>query len=412
MEQQANSNDSFPETLDTNLESPENYVDRVASLSNRLSPVDARFTSTASNRPQIDRGWDRSESSSTGRNNLQEQFLDDALRREFAWYSSSGSSSSYVRNRVTDTTQNTRNYSSNSWGSPCKRKALEGSSGQFYPGGSSGSDHPMENTMQDQVHGRCPASRDLSMSSTSEPIRNFPSGRSPGDFEPVPFDASMGVSVGNSSQYASQPQSHGVSNSNSLELMSPRMLPLNPSDSRNEPFGNANEIAPIRPLPWNESQRGSSSSSLLLPREGGYRAHEGGQFRRSFRNLPEYATIVPPSDIDWSFTPGFSVSSTNYSGSSSSLPRGNQTSQDQRRFSEDSSWIHFPSIEPDQRSPFSPLHVASASTDERAGPSHSQLPLDRRTSSFLTDALGDNNTNSLTVLAAVEGRHRLVCSLH
>ncbi|XP_057782913.1 E3 ubiquitin-protein ligase MBR2-like isoform X2 [Salvia miltiorrhiza] len=548
MEGHTSRNDSFPETFDSNQGSPNSYVDRLASLGNRLTPVESRSsnhmlalhdgsirrTSTPSTRVQTSRVWDRGESSSTG-NNLQEQTMDDDSKMKFAWYSSSVSdigpedgppepsttiSPSYVGNQVTDTfhpltfRQNHRHFSENShcpsglgagrshtlyesgragteeilvryasssnlgsssfssspsienndvsgpslgtWGSSCKRKALEGSSRHFNPGGSSNSNQPMENVVQHPVPGRCTASRNLttslSVSSadrleqlnsrsgvgtgrvcsgrfTSSSVRGITqnpviSRSSSGHQETVPSDPSRGPSIEHSTLYGSQPQSQPISNSYALDLMSPMTLPLNLNNTLSEPFVDVNEAGRTHRHPWNESlssRPGSSSSSLLLSGERGYRADEEANLRSSVRHNPQYPTIVPASDtinmfedqIDWSFTPGTSAPSRNYYGARSSStawsPHGNQTSQDQRRSLESAHWIPFPSIESisgSQRSPFAPLHLASASS-ERATPSHLLHQSDQRPSSFLMDARGDN-TNSRNVLAAVEGRHRLI----
>lgn len=358
------------------------------------------------------------------------------------------------------------------WGSSCKRKALEGSSGHFCPGGSSNSNWPTENTVQHPVPGRCTNSRNLSISPnvssaghleqlnsrsgvgtsrarsgrftsssaqgiTENPVRNFALRSTPGHRESVPFDTSSGPSVGHSTLYASQPQSHPISNSNSLELMSPMTLPLNLNNTLNEPYVNVNEAGRTHMNPWNgsfSSRRGSSSSSFPLSGERSSGAHEEVNFRTSLRNIPEYPTSVPATDtrdiygdqIDWSFTPGTSLSSRNYTGSSISpssggwssnsswLPHRNQTPQHQLRFAESVHWIPFPHIESDsgsQRSPFSLSHLASSSSDGRATSSHSQHQPDRRPAAFLRDARGDD-TNGRNILTAVESRHRRVSGLH
>ncbi|KAH6834349.1 hypothetical protein C2S53_012096 [Perilla frutescens var. hirtella] len=568
MKGQMNWNGSFSETFDSHQESPSNSVDRMASLSNRLSPVDSRLsnhmlalrdgsissTSSPRNRTQNNRGWEHGESSSRG-NNVHEQMLDDDSKMKFAWYSPSGASSgtdigsedwspepstSYDGNQVTGRSQNVQNYSSynlplnvrpnnrhlrendchsavgvgrphtlyesgrvgteeilaryasssnlgtsscssstaienndasgplfGTWGSSCKRKALEGGSRHFYPGASSGSNQPVENIVQHPVTGRCTGSRNLSISSsvssadhleqlnsrsgvgtsrvcsgrftsssvqgiTENPVRNFALRSSPVHHESVTFDTSRDPSVGHSTLCASQPQSQPVSNSNALELMSPMTLPLNLNNNLNGPYVNVNEAGRTHLNPCNGSssvRRGSSSSPFLLPGERGAGAQEEVNFRSSLRNIPEYLTTVHDTrnifdeQIDWSFTPGASMSSRSYSGSlispssggrSSStarLPHQNQTSQDQRRLSEAFHWIPFPHIESDSgrshRSPFPPLHLASSSSDERAILSHAQHQSDRRPSELLMDARGVN-TNSRNVLAAVESRHRLI----
>lgn len=353
-------------------------------------------------------------------------------------------------------------------GSSCKRKAHEGTSGHFDAGGSSNSNQPMENIMQHPIPGCCTAPGNLGISSgppsvsctnhleqlnsrsgvgtsrvrpgrflsssvqgiAENPARNFALRSNPGHRESVPFDTSRGTSVGHSSVYAAQPQSQPIPNTNSLELISPMTLPMNPS---NQPLVHVNETRGTHSNPWNGSfgSRRGSSSSFFLSGERGSGTHEDVNIRSSLRNNPEYPVIVPAPEtrdiledqIDWSFTPGTSLSSRNYSSgsrigpssggrsSSTSLPHRTHTSQDQQRLLEAVPWIPFPRIESDsgtERSAFALLPLASSSSDEMATVSHAQYRLDRRSAGFLMDMPGDD-TNGSNVLAAVEGRHRLVC---
>ncbi|XP_047976355.1 E3 ubiquitin-protein ligase MBR1-like isoform X2 [Salvia hispanica] len=556
MEGQTNQNGSFCGAFGAQQGPPNSYVDRLASLGNRLSPAESRSSqhmlaphdgsighmSTPCNRVLTSRGWDHGESSSTG-NNVQEKILDDDSKMRLAWYSFSGTSSvadispedgppvpssainpGYVGNQVTDTSHlltfrpNHRHLRENSnspsglvggrprilyesgrvgaeetlvcydsssnldsssfisspsienndapapslgtWGSSCKRKALEGSSRHFHPGGCSNSNQPKESVVQHPVPGRGTASRNLITSTSSfntdrleqlnssrgvgtgsvcsgrftsssvqgitqSPVRNFASRSRPRLGEPIPFHAPRGPSVGHSTLNASQTQSEHISNLNALELMSPMALPLNLNNALNEPFVNVNESGHTHHHPWNESlssRHGSLSGSLLLPRERGYRAREEENLRSSVSNMPEYLAIGPASDainifrnhIDGSFTPGTSASSRSYSGgqlpSATRLAHGNQTLQNPQRSIESAHRIPFPSIESvsgNQRSLVAPLPQASASSGERARLSQARHQSDRRQSSFLRDARG-GTTNGRNVLAAVEGRHRLI----
>ncbi|KAK4401666.1 E3 ubiquitin-protein ligase MBR2 [Sesamum angolense] len=128
--------------------------------------------------------------------------------------------------------------------------------------------------------------------------------------------------------------------------------------------------------------------------------------------------------IDWSFAPGTSASSSRNhasgsrigsgsggrASSSAWLPHQNQTSQNHQRLSETAPWIPFPRVESEsgiRRSHFALLPSASSSSDEAASSSRAQHQLDQRSAAFLMDVPGDDN-NGWRALAAVEGRHRLI----
>ncbi|KAI3448117.1 hypothetical protein Pfo_004782 [Paulownia fortunei] len=375
---------------------------------------------------------------------------------------SSGSYSSFSENSKAS------GPSFGTWGSSCKRKALEGTSGHFYPSGSSNSNQPMENIMQHSIPGCCTAPGNLSISSgplnlsstnhlerlnprsvvgtsrispglfpsssvpeiAENPARSFALRSNLGHHESVPFDTPRGTSARHSRVYVAQPQSQPISNSDTLELMSP----MNPNINLNEPLIHVNEARGMHSYPWNgsfSSRRGSSSSSYMLSGERGSGAHEDVNVRSSLRDNPEYPMIVSApqtrnilqEQIDWSFTPGTSVSSRNHSsgsrigpssgGRSSStawLPHQNQTSQDHQRLSEAAPWIPFPHIESDsgiQRSSFVLSPFTSSSSDETATTSRAQHQSDQRSAAFWMDMPGGDD-NGWNVLAAVEGRRRLI----
>ncbi|KAI3445969.1 hypothetical protein Pfo_002634 [Paulownia fortunei] len=294
------------------------------------------------------------------------------------------------------------------WGSSCKRKALEGTSGQFYPGGSSSSNQPMEkNLMQHPVPGCYTASGNLNISSgplnlsptnyseqlnqssgvgmsrvaagffpsSSVPgvaessARNFTIRSNHGRHESVPFDTPRGTSVRNFGVSAAR-LSRPISNTDSSELRSPMTLPMNPNNTLNQPhLMHVNEARGMHSYHWNGSfgsRGGSSSSSSMVSGERGSAAREEVNGRSSRRNNLEYPMTVTASEtrnvlqdqIDWSFAPGTPASSRNHSsgsrigpssgGRTSSaawLPHQNQTLQNHQRLSEAAPWVPFHRVE-------------------------------------------------------------------
>ncbi|XP_011088238.1 E3 ubiquitin-protein ligase MBR2 [Sesamum indicum] len=381
---------------------------------------------------------------------------------------SAGSSSTFSEN--TDASGS----SFGTWGSSCKRKALEGTSGQFYPGGSSSSNQPMEKSvMQHPFPGCYSAPGNLSIStgplnlsptnhseqlnpsggfgmtrvapgsfrSSSVPgvaessARNFIMRSNHGRHESIPFDTPRGTSVRNFGVYAAMP-SRPISNAESSELRSPATLPINPNSTLIQPhLMHVNEARGMHSYPWNgsfSSRGGSSSSSFVVSGERGPGASEEVNARSSRRNNLEYPmTISAPEtrnvlqdQIDWSFAPGTSASSSRNhasgsrigsgsggrTSSSAWLPHQNQTSQNHQRLSETAPWIPFPRVESEsgiRRSHFALLPSASSSSDEAASSSRAQHQLDQRSAAFLMDVPGDD-INGWRALAAVEGRHRLI----
>ncbi|KAL0384227.1 UNVERIFIED_CONTAM: hypothetical protein Sradi_2817000 [Sesamum radiatum] len=204
--------DSFPEPIDLNQGSVPNNtsMDHSASWSNMLNPVENRLsnymlastdgnascTNTAHECGPSFSGWDRGESSSSA--NMQ----DEDSKMRLGWSSSFYASESDSRglgtglphslyksghsemdhiptfyassSNVGTSAGSSSTFSENTdasgssfgtWGSSCKRKALEGTSGQFYPGGSSSSNQPMEKSiMQHPFPGCYSAPGNLSIS--------------------------------------------------------------------------------------------------------------------------------------------------------------------------------------------------------------------------------------------------------
>ncbi|KAG6408934.1 hypothetical protein SASPL_131962 [Salvia splendens] len=358
-----------------------------------------------------------------------------------------------------------------SWGSSCKRKALEGTSGQFYPGGSSSSNQPTsKNIMQHPAHGSYNTSGSLSISSgpvnlsstnlveqvnpsvgvvgmNRVPHSPFPSSSVPGvaessarhfavrlnhgRHEPVGFDTPRSSSMRSSGVNASH-FSRPIANTDTAELRSSLRLPMNPQNSLTQPhLMPVNEARGTHSYPWNGSLRSrgsSSSSSFTVYGESGHGAPEEINVRSSRRNNLEYPMTVSapetrnvlPDQIDWSFAPGTSASSRNHPtgsriGPSSGgrtysgawLPHQNPASQNHERLSESFPWIPSHRVEPESVTRRSHFSVLP-SMDEAGNTSRHHL--DQRSAALLMDIQGDDITGRRS-LAAVEGRHRLIRQL-
>ncbi|KAG6432951.1 hypothetical protein SASPL_104547 [Salvia splendens] len=455
MEGQTNQNDSFCGIFDSQQGPPNSYVDCLASLGNRLSPAESRssqhmlaphdgsigHTSTPCNRAPTNRGWDRGESSSTG-NQVQEQMLDDDSKMRFAWYSSSGTSSvahispedgppvpstsinpGYVGNQVTDTSHPLTfrpNHMYLRENSNRPSGLVEGRPHILYESGRVGAEETSSSNLGTSLFSSSPSieyndapapslgtwgssckRKALKVFKESHKVRSetLLHGQDLGLGSRFHF-MQLEALLLNIRLYMHHKHSRNISQTLMLlELMSPMTLPLNLSNALTEPFVNVNEAGHTHNRSWNDSlssRHGSSSASLLPPRERGYQVREEENLRSSVSNIPEYLAIGPASDainifrnhIDGSFTPGTSASSRNYSGGK--FP----------------SATCIESVSGDQRSLVAPLHQASASSGERERLSHARHQSDRRQSSFLRDARG-GNTIGRNFLAAVEGRHRL-----
>ncbi|KAL8554537.1 hypothetical protein ACS0TY_002650 [Phlomoides rotata] len=356
------------------------------------------------------------------------------------------------------------------WGSSCKRKALEGTSGQFYSSGSSSSNQPMgKGIMQHPVPGCYSASGTLSissghpslspleqinpssgvgmsrvapghLSSSSVPgvvptsARTYNTRLHHGRHESVPFGTSRSTSVRNSSGVYAAQLSLPITNIDSSELRSQITLPVIQPSNLNQPqVMHSNEARGAHVYPLNRpfsSRGGSSSSSFMVSGDGGSETHEEVNVRSSRRNNLEYPMTVSAPEtrnvlqdqIDWSFAPGASASSRNHSSgsrvgpsgvgrtySSAWLPHQVQTTQNHQRSTESFPWIPFNQIDPEpgtRRSHF-PL---SPSPEEAPSTSQAHHQLDQRSAAFLMDMAGDDS-NGWSERSAVESRHRLIRQL-
>ncbi|XP_057787387.1 E3 ubiquitin-protein ligase MBR2-like [Salvia miltiorrhiza] len=358
-----------------------------------------------------------------------------------------------------------------SWGSSCKRKALEGTSGQFYPGGSSSANQPMDKSiMQHPAHGSYNTSGNLSISSGPVNLSStnlveqvnpsigvgmsrvapspFPSSSVPGVAEssarhfavrlnhgrhgPNPFDIPRSSSMRSSGVYTSH-LSRPMANTDSAELRSSITLPMNQNNSLTQPhLMPVNEARGTHSYPWNgslSSRGGSSSSSFIVSGERDHGAPEEINVRSSRRNNLEYPMTVSapetrnvlPDQIDWSFAPGTSASSRNNptgsrigpssggrSYSGSWLPHQSPSSQNHQRLSESFPWIPIHRVESESGTSRSHFSLLpSASSSSDEAANSSRHHLDQRSAALLMDIPGDD-INGRRSLAAVEGRHRLI----
>lgn len=351
-----------------------------------------------------------------------------------------------------------------SWGLSCKRKALEGTSAQSFPGGSSSCFPQTENIVQPSVPARFNASSSLSISNpptgsrpeqmnprigvgmrgvASDSIfppssvpgiaessqRHFGVRLNPGHHESAPFNLS---SSGN-------PVRRPISLNDFLDSRPTASLSTNSTNPSNLPHLMHVPGLPRNMLPfhWNgsmNSRAGSTASTGVLP---GERDAESS-FRSTLRNnnldhpnfvsAPETRNLVQ-DPTNWSLATGNSStnggvpsSSRNGLGPSSSLrsfptlwiPHHNNATQ--QRVSEFSPWTLFPSAEPEsggQRGHFTPFPSGSSSSSSEetvissgvnSQGHHQTFPR----SAMLMEVPGDDWR---ALAADMEGRQRLVSEI-
>jgi hypothetical protein len=356
------------------------------------------------------------------------------------------------------------------WGLSCKRKALEGTSAQSYPGGTSSSSPQAENVGWHTSPARhdppyslfTPSQNSLNVSHAEQQnlsigigIRGeasdaFPSLGVTGNAE-IPFRnfdrrASSGhqqeaVALNLSSRIRTPPQSaRSIPFSDSLDLRSTALVsgsssgPQSQSHARHIPGLSGN----VHPFHWNgasNSRVGSVSSSFNSGERGVSR-----NLRSVSRNNAEHPMFAPASDVrnsandptSWSLATGNignsgGVPSTSRIGSSSSihtlsnptwLPRQNPPAQNQQRIAE-SPWSLFSSVDSEyggRSGHFTSLppgpSTSSQDTVMSSGPNsqghHQQYPR----SAFFMERQSDDVLgipHSLRALAVdIEGRRRLI----
>ncbi|KAI5577045.1 hypothetical protein BDE02_09G087400 [Populus trichocarpa] len=306
------------------------------------------------------------------------------------------------------------------WGLSCKRKALEGTSGQSFPGASSSCFPQAENSAWHNGPNNHSVSSSLSLSTptwnapsvippeqlnprfgygmraapsdafpssnvsgNADTLRNFDRRTSPGlQQESAAFNVST---TGGSRRWSLQHPPRPVSVSDYLESRSPE-----PANS-NATQGQLHAINPSAlsrsMLRWNDfsSSRVGNSPSSLIPGELGAALREETNSRRFQRNNAEHPMFAPATEMRsmiqdptrWGLATGNmstsgSVSSTRMGPSSSVRPfptprwiHRNPTTHNQQRFSEFSTWSLFPPMdsEPGGHSGhFSPLPSGPSSS--------------------------------------------------
>ncbi|KAJ6671213.1 E3 UBIQUITIN-PROTEIN LIGASE RNF165 [Salix viminalis] len=361
------------------------------------------------------------------------------------------------------------------WGLSCKRKALEGASGQSFPGASSSSFPQAENSAWHNGPNNHSVSSSLSLSTPTwngpsvtpellnprfgsgmratpsdvfplsnvsgnvDPLRNFSRRTSPGlQQESAAFNVST---TGGSRRWSWQHPPRPVSVNDYLESRS-----IDPANS-NATQGQLRAINPSAlsrsMLCWNDfsSSRVGNSPSSLFPGELGAASSEEANSSSFQRNNAEHPMFAPATEMRsliqdptrWGLAAGNistsgSVSSTRIGPSSSVRPsptprwiHRNSATHNQQRFSEFSTWSLFPPMDPESgghSGHFSPLSSGPSSAQETVVSSGSSSrghnpPFPR--SALLMEEQSDDilgMPRSLRALAAdIEGRHRLISEI-
>lgn len=359
-----------------------------------------------------------------------------------------------------------------SWGSPCKRKALEGTS-QPYPGENSGLFPQAENTVPGTAHHNASSSLNISVRTVRSHTANSPVGsseqvhtvqevgmggipsdafppssvagsveNSDSDFgprfnvehhEPTQFSSS---SAGNSTRRPNARSSHHSSQhkpNDSSEFRRTTLLPTTSSNSSNRlHLGPGRGLNRNTPFTWNgthNSRTSSSSSSLAHPRDRGAGLREEANLRGTIRNNVEQLMFVPatatrnivqdPSPTNMSSGSSSSSAGVASSGqaSSSITSRPSGRTLNPSRLSDFSPWTLFPSAESEagvSGEHVAPYQLERSSPDEREMPSlgnvHSHpQPYSRHA---LSREVGGVDVNARSTLAAdIHERHRLVTEI-
>ncbi|OMO74097.1 Zinc finger, RING-type [Corchorus capsularis] len=355
-----------------------------------------------------------------------------------------------------------------SWGLSCKRKALEGTSGQSYSASTSSCFQQIENAAWHIGPARNDASSSLSLSTPSRNFLNvgppdqpnprvglgmrgvitdaFPSSsvrraNAGNQQESVPYSLSSTGVTGHSS-FSSLNQPRTVPFSDSLDLRSTAAIAGNSSSAPPQPHMRTVSVVPrsVHPFPWNgaSNSRAGNPSSSINSGERAAAMREEPNIRNIPRNNAEHSMFSTATEMrnlaqdptGWSLASG-SIPSSSRPGPSSSIhplptpswiSSQNPSIHNLQRLSEFSPWSLFPPIdsEPGGHSGhFPPLSAApSASSQETVMPpgSNSQgnnQPFPR--SAFLLERHGDDvlgMPHSLRALAAdIEGRHRLISEI-
>ncbi|XP_058215833.1 E3 ubiquitin-protein ligase MBR2 [Rhododendron vialii] len=294
------------------------------------------------------------------------------------------------------------------WGSSCKRKALEGTSGT-YPSGSSNLFQQAENFSRHGVPGRYNASSSLSI---SPPPVNSPSGTPPEQVntrigigmrgvasEVFPPSSISGMAESSSRNYgvrvnlghhesglvnlpstgngirhsdACPPHqsSRLLSFTDSLDLRPSNSASIAPTSNNPRNHSHSTHIADwsrsMPPFPWNgalNSRAGGSSSSPMLLGDRSASVRDDANFGSNQRNNMEHPMFVPATEMttlsqdpnNWNLSTGNPSTSSSVPSSSrfggprllptAWIPHHNPTAQNQQRVSEFAPWTLFPSVD-------------------------------------------------------------------
>lgn len=359
-----------------------------------------------------------------------------------------------------------------SWGSPCKRKALEGTS-QPYPGDNSGLFPQAENTVPGTAHHNASSSLNISVRTVRSHTANSPAGSSeqvntgqevgmggvPSDaFPPSGVAGSVensnsdfgpgfnvehqestqfrSPSAGNSTRRPNARSSHHSSQHNphdSSDFGQTTLLPTTSSNSSNRlHLGPGCILNRNTPFTWNgthNSRTSSPSSSLAHHRDRGAGLREEAYLRGNTRNNVEQLMFVPATETrnvvqdpsPTSISNGSSSSSAGAassgqaSSSSTSRPSGRTLNPSRR--SDFSPWSLFPSAE--SEAGVSGEHVSPYQL-ERSSPYEGEMPSLGNVHSHpqphsrhaLSREVGGVDVNARSALAAdIHERHRLVTEI-
>ncbi|KAM7250904.1 hypothetical protein ACFE04_022787 [Oxalis oulophora] len=355
------------------------------------------------------------------------------------------------------------------WGSSCKRKALEGSSGQSYAGGSSSSFPQAESSCPWSGAARNNASGSLTLST---PLWNSPSASPLEQLNPRgpvsdPFHSSSqgessirnfgrrGQNSGHQQESLSLNLSSTGGNSRRFNIWSPhqsqRPVSFNDSpDSRSNSSRVANSSASLNrshtlsrnmlAFPWNGAHN-SRAGNFPVSGERDFVMQDEGNSRNIQRNETDHPMFVPVTETrnlaedtaNWNLamsnmsSSGLLPSSTRNGASSSSHPFSTPTwtphpnssthSQSQQRF-----WSLFPPVETEsggqasQFPTFSSSPSASVMSSGSSSHGHNHQQPRARSGFFMerqqqgSDVLG--MPSSLRALATdIEGRHQLISEI-
>ncbi|XWS54786.1 hypothetical protein CRYUN_Cryun10bG0119000 [Craigia yunnanensis] len=381
---------------------------------------------------------------------------------------SSSGSSNYVGEENNDGSGS----SLGSWGLSCKRKALEGTSGQSYSAGTSSCFQQIENAAWHAGPTHNDASSSLSLSTPSQNFLNvsppdqpnprvglgmrvvtdaFPSSvrrANPGNQqEALPFGLSSTGVAGHSS-FGSPSHPRAAPCSDSLDLRSTAATAGNSSSPPTQPHMRNTSFVPrnVHPFLWNGTSNSRAANPSSSINSGGRAAalREEPNIRNIPRNNAEHPMFVPATEMrnvaqdptGWSLASGNistsgGIPSSNRPGPSSSIhplptsawiPPHNPSIHNQQRLSEFAPWSLFPPIDSESgghSGHFPSLSSGpSASSQETVVPSGSNSQGNNqphRRSAFILERQGDDvlgMAHSLRALAAdIEGRHQLISEI-